>query len=352
MKVAQPPIAPIPERKPDAAGRPGGESMAASGAASGAGASFQDVLADAQPLPRGRLTNGQMIPAVPARKPEAPIELADGTRVPFPARKPQPGEGFTPAGVLAGNPAAGRVVLAAQQVAGLSGHSFTAILAQATQESGLNPSARNRSSSATGPFQFLERTWLDLFRRHGAAYGQGELAGSIESRNGIPSVKDPATRRKILDLRQDVDLSAGMAARYLSEGRDRLQSRLGRPVTETESRIAYVMGVGGAAKLIRAAESSPNATAADLLPAAAKSNRNLFYDRSSGRALTASETIARLTRRMETDQKEMFALIAQAAEPRRRLDGSPSPFSAFQSAALADGPSAGGGDAADEARSG
>ncbi len=347
MKVAQPLIVPIPERKPDAAGRSGADPTADTGASFQA--SFQDVLANAQPLPRGRLGNGQKVPAAPARKPEAPIELADGTRVPFPARKPPSGEGFTPAGALAGNPAAGRVVLAAQQVAGLSGHSFTAILAQATQESGLNPSARNRSSSAAGPFQFLERTWLDLFRRHGAAYGQGELASAIESRNGIPSVKDPATRRKILDLRQDVDLSAGMAARYLSEGRERLQSRLGRPVTETESRIAYVMGVGGAAKLIRAAESSPKATAADLLPAAAKSNRNVFYDRPTGRALTASETIARLTRRMETDQKEMFALIAQAAEPRQRLDGSPSPFSPFQSAGLPDGSPAGDDDTAEEA---
>lgn len=339
MKVAQPPFAPIPERKPDSAGRP------ASG--DGAAASFRDALADAQPLPRGRLANGQKAPPPPAQKPEAPILLADGTRVPFPARKPGAGDGSALSAAMAGNPDAGRVVLAAQQVAGLSGHSFTAILAQATQESGLNPSARNRSSSAAGPFQFLERTWLDLFRRHGAAYGQGELAGTIQSRNGIPSVKDAATRRKILDLRQDVDLSAGMAARYLSEGRERLAKRLDRPVSETESRIAYVMGAGGAAKLIRAAESSPSATAAELLPAAAKSNRNLFYDRSSGRALTASETIARLTRRMETDQKEMFALIAQAAEPRRRLDGSPSPFNPFQSAGLPGGPGNGDGAGAD-----
>ncbi|KAA0680864.1 lytic transglycosylase domain-containing protein [Azospirillum brasilense] len=332
MKVALPPLAPIPERKPDVPASP-----SSAGAASGG--SFQSALAEVQPVPRGRLANGQKVPPLPATKPEAPIQLADGTRVPFPARKPdaptvsaqQPTAIST---ALAGNPAAGQVVLAAQQVAGLSGHSFTAILAQATQESGLDPAARNRSSSAAGPFQFLERTWLDLFRRHGAAYGQGELASAIQSRNGIPSVKDPAVRRQILALRHDVDLSAGMAARYLSEGRDRLEERLKRPVSETESRIAYVLGVGGAAKLIRAAESSPRAAAAELLPAAARSNRGLFYDRASGRELTASETVARLTRRMDTDQKEMFERIAQAAEPRVRLDGGPSPLSSFQSAAL------------------
>ncbi|OYD80841.1 lytic transglycosylase domain-containing protein [Azospirillum brasilense] len=340
MKVALPPLAPIPERKPDVPASP-----SSTGAASGG--SFQSALAEFQPVPRGRLANGQKAPPPPAAKPEAPIQLADGTRVPFPARKPEAAPGAVATAVaasgtqstvigtaLANSPAAGQVVLAAQQVAGLSGHSFTAILAQATQESGLDPAARNRSSSAAGPFQFLERTWLDLFRRHGSAYGQGELASAIQSRNGIPSVKDPAVRRQILALRHDVDLSAGMAARYLSEGRDRLEERLKRPVSETESRIAYVLGAGGAAKLIRAAESSPRAAAAELLPTAARSNRGLFYDRASGRALTASETVARLTRRMDTDQKEMFERIAQAAEPRVRLDGGPSPLSSFQSATL------------------
>ncbi len=344
MKVALPPLAPLPERKPDV---PAPSSVSSSSTGAASGGSFQSALAEVQPVVRGRLANGQKVPPLPATKPEAPIQLADGTRVPFPARKPDaaPGAAATTTAAsgtqstvigaaLANSPAAGRVVLAAQQVAGLSGHSFTAILAQATQESGLDPAARNRSSSAAGPFQFLERTWLDLFRRHGSAYGQGELASAIQSRNGIPSVKDPAVRRQILALRHDVDLSAGMAARYLSEGRDRLEERLKRPVSETESRIAYVLGVGGAAKLLRAAESSPRAAAAELLPAAARSNRGLFYDRATGRALTASETVARLTRRMDTDQKEMFERIAQAAEPRVRLDGGPSPLSSFQSAAL------------------
>lgn len=264
--------------------------------------------------------------------------LADGTRVPLPGRKPGVPEAALPAALPGADTAAGRILLASQQVAGLSGHSFTAILAQATQESGLNPAARNSSSSAAGPFQFLERTWLDLFRRHGAAYGQGELAGAIESRNGIPSVRDPATRRRILDLRHDVDLSAGMAARYLGEGRERLERRLNRPVTEAESRIAYVMGAGGAAKLIRAAERTPQASAAELLPAAAKANHNLFHDRATGRALTAAETVGRLTRRMEIDQKALFERIAQAAEPRQRLDGGPSPLGAFRSAGALDDP--------------
>ncbi len=287
MKVVQSTIAPIPERKPEP---PAGSGTAAGG--------FQAALAD---IGKG----AQKAPVLPGRKPAVPplFEATD----------------------------AGRITQASRQVAGLSGHSFSAILAQATQESGLNPAAKNRSSSAAGPFQFLERTWLDLFRRHGSAYGLGDLARQVESRNGIPVVKNAAVRKQILDLRHDVDVSAGMAGRYLSEGRTRLEKRLQRPVTEAESRIAYVMGVGGAGKLIRAAEPTPGALAAQLLPQAARANQNLFHDRASGRALSARETVARLTDRMESQQREMFAAIAKADEQPVRLDGSASsPLGSFR----------------------
>ncbi len=338
MKVAQPPLAPIPERKPE----PSGANPPAGAPADGA--SFLDVMAQSQPLPRGRLANGQKAPPMPGAKPEAPMELADGTLVPLPVRKPSvpkaiPANAAVAAATASDNPTAARVVAASQQVAGLSGHSFTAILAQATQESGLNSAAKNANSSAAGPFQFLEGTWLDLFRRHGAAYGQGALASQIRDRDGVATVADPETRKKILALRHDVDLSAGMAARYLSEGRERLEKRLGRPASETESRIAYVMGVGGAAKLIKAAESNPTAIAADLLPAAAKANHNLFHDRASGRALGAAETVTRMARRMDIDQREMFAAISKAAEPLQKLDDNTrSPVNPVQSAGLSGRP--------------
>ncbi|CAO3440042.1 lytic transglycosylase domain-containing protein [Azospirillum endophyticum] len=401
MKVAQPPLAPVPERKPDAppslADGTGGEP------------SFRDTLvrtdrSSSGTLPVGRpansqpansqMANNQKAPPLPAAKPPAPILLADGTQVPLPSAKPvtpirladgttvplpaakppttpetpvlladseaasprAPLPGLKPAApavtqgmaqapapssrkvaeavkaVTSDDPTATRVLVASQQVAGLSGHSFTAILAQATQESGLDSAAKNSRSSAAGPFQFLESTWLDLFRRHGAAYGQGDLASQIQVRNGVSSVKDPAVRRQILELRHDVDLSAGMAARYLAEGREALEKRLGRGASESESRMAYVLGPGGAAKLIRAAESTPGAVAADLLPSAAAANHTLFHDRSSGRALTAAETVGRLTRRMEIDQREMFAAIGKAMEqPRHLEEGGTSPLNPYQS---------------------
>lgn len=294
------------------------------------------------PLPRAKPDPAAAQSAqapVPGRKPDpAAAQLA---QVPTPARKPA-APAAAPAATLlaaaegapierAGGHAAERIAAASRQVAGLSGHSYRTILAQATQESGLNPNAKSKTSSAAGPFQFLERTWLDMFRRHGAAYGMGDLADKIQVRDGVPTVKDPALRKRILDLRHDVDVSAGMAARLLSEGRARLEQRLNRPVNETESRLAYVFGVGGALTLIRAGEKSPDKPAADLLPGAAKANRPLFYDRKTGDALSVAETLQRLQRKMNVDQRDMFAAIDDASG-RLRLDGGTSPFGAFQTA--------------------
>jgi len=267
------------------------------------------------------------MPPVPGRKPSAPATW----QPPTPARKPATeAGGGTPA---AGSPLPGRrpaapvqapaiqaqangepVVDAIRSVAGLSGHSFATLLSQASQESGLDPKARNRKSTATGPFQFVERTWLDLVRRHGSAFGLGDVARKIAVVDGAPSVRDPAVRKQILALREDPNLSAGMAARHLSEGKERLGKLLGRPVTTIESRIAYIMGTSGAARLINAAEKTPGTLARDVLPSAASANRNLFHDR-SGHALSASAMVGRLTRRMQADEGRFAELEGQEPEP-------------------------------------
>src|SRR3954447_11300569 len=71
---------------------------------------------------------------------------------------------------------------------------FKTLLASSLSESRHDPQAHNRRSSATGAFQFTERTWLDLVRRHGAALGQGDAAAKITVTNGKPGVADPADR--------------------------------------------------------------------------------------------------------------------------------------------------------------
>src|SRR3954452_3212575 len=245
-------------------------------------------------------------PAGPARKPGTDFASAlSATDAPPPGQK-----AATPA-TASGE---GSVVSAIRSVAGLSGHSFASMMSQAQQESGLDTKARNRKSTATGPFQFVERTWLDLVRRHGSSFGLGEAARKITVVDGKPTVRDPALRKQILALREDPNISAGMAARYLSEGKERLGKALGRPASTIEGRIAYIMGPNGAARLISAAEKTPGTAARDILPSAAAANRNLFHDK-RGHALSAADVVNRLTRRMTADQDRFAQLEDDEPDP-------------------------------------
>jgi hypothetical protein len=81
---------------------------------------------------------------------------------------------------------------------------FGYLLAKAEVESGMNPEARAATSSATGLYQFIESTWLDTVRKHGARFGLGALAEQIGvSASGEAYVADPAQRQAILALRSD-----------------------------------------------------------------------------------------------------------------------------------------------------
>lgn len=215
---------------------------------------------------------------------------------------------------LSPSSAARQIVAASHEAARLSGHSAEGIIAQATQESGLNPNAKNRRSSAAGPFQILERTWLAMVRQHGAQHGLGHLSEAISLKDGVPVVNNPTLRQQILDLRHNIDTAASMAGHLLADGRALLARKLGRPVSEAESRVAYVLGAGGAASLIRAAEKSPDTAAREILPKAAAANHSLFYDR-GGRALSAGEAMDSLMRRMnQNEHKKMFAAMTPVSE--------------------------------------
>jgi hypothetical protein len=261
------------------------------------------------PVKKPAIPGAAWQPPAPARKPGADFASAlVAAETPVPGRKP--------AAATAATAASGeqQVVGAIRSVAGLSGHSFAALMSQADQESGLDVKARNRKSTATGPFQFIERTWLDLVRRHGSSFGLGDTANKITVVNGAPAVRDPALRKQILALREDPNISAGMAARYLSEGKERLGKLLGRPASTIEGRIAYIMGPSGAARLINAAEKTPKAMARDILPSAAAANRNLFHDK-RGHALSASDVVNRLTRRMTADEGRFAQLEDESPDP-------------------------------------
>ncbi|MEZ5996166.1 MAG: transglycosylase SLT domain-containing protein [Hyphomonadaceae bacterium] len=183
-------------------------------------------------------------------------------------------------------PAGADAVRAAiRRAADATGVDFSLLVETARRESALNPNARAGTSSATGLFQFIDSTWLDMVRRHGAAHGLASQSAAL--RTGA----DTATRRNILALRGDPELSARMAGELARENAATLQARLGRAPNAGELYAAHVMGPNGALQLIdAAARGAPDAPA--LFPREAAANRGLFY--ANGRARSAQELLDRL----------------------------------------------------------
>jgi hypothetical protein len=181
------------------------------------------------------------------------------------------------------------VVDAIRQGAERTGTGFDYLLATAQKESALDPSARARSSSASGLFQFIEQTWLGLVKAEGPKLGLTEQANAIQARSdGSYTVSDPAAKQAILNLRDDPKVASVLAGSFTQKNRDLLASDLGREPSAGDLYVAHFLGARGAAQLIQGAQQSPGRPAATDFPDAAASNRSIFYDR-SGRARGAGE---------------------------------------------------------------
>lgn len=170
------------------------------------------------------------------------------------------------------------VVSALKQAAQATGSDFNYLLGTAMRESSLKPQAQSASSSAAGLFQFVEQTWLGLVKDHGGKYGLSSMADSItRDEGGHYRVLNDDNRHAILDLRKNPKISALMAGEYSKSSAATMQAELGRPVCGGELYAAHFLGAEGACRLIRAQAAKPGESAALLLPAAAASNRNVFF---------------------------------------------------------------------------
>lgn len=167
-----------------------------------------------------------------------------------------------------GSQAPGEVISAIQKASARSGVDFDYMMQQAKAESSFNPEAKAKTSSASGLYQFIKSTWMDMINRHGEKYGI-----DVES----------MTKQELLDLRFDPETAANMAAEFAAENKASLDRNWGGDVGPTEMYFAHFLGAGGAASFLRAKDANPLTPAADLFPKAAAANRNVFYDRSTGK---------------------------------------------------------------------
>jgi hypothetical protein len=213
----------------------------------------------------------------------------------------------------------GATVLSALQTASrTTGIDFGYLAATAKRESAFDPEAKAPTSSATGLFQFIDQTWLQVLRDAGPELGYAEQAQAIETRaDGTLRVPDSAKRAEIMELRKDPVAASLMAGALTQSNGAHLQNAIGRPPNDGELYIAHFLGASGASRLITTAEASPDANAARMFPAAAKANRSIFYER-DGSARNVAEVHQQLISKHLETQNAALALSGggpASAEP-------------------------------------
>lgn len=124
-------------------------------------------------------------------------------------------------------------------------------------ESGGNPNAKNPQSTATGLGQFIESTWLRLFR------------------DNFPDDARSMTDAMILALRTDAEISKQMIDVYARQNAERLRDA-SESVTEANLYLTHFLGPNGALKVIKAAANTP--VTALLSKAQINANQSILGD--------------------------------------------------------------------------
>jgi len=184
---------------------------------------------------------------------------------------------------------------AIHQAASITGVDFSFLFKQAKIESGLNTDAKAGTSSASGLFQFTKGTWLKVVADHGAAAGLPTEAAAL-SRGSV----SPAYQKQILDLRNNADISAQMAAHYAVDNAKALKAQGINVTGPTDLYLAHFLGSGGAAKFLNGLKNNPDAPAANALPDAAGANKSIFY--SNGKSKSFSDIYQHFAKSFDGDR--------------------------------------------------
>jgi len=207
--------------------------------------------------------------------------------------------------------------------ASATGTDFDFLMKTAQRESSFNPRAKASTSSASGLFQFIDSTWLNMVKRYGARHGLSNEAQMIATdSSGRSWVADPNQRRAILNLRFDPMIAAKLAGEFTRENANFLKSRIGRDPDAGELYAAHFLGPSGAAQLVQTVNRSPDMPATALFPEAASANRSIFYDR-DGSPRTVRGLVAELSRKIGGSATVSFDNGSEQTEPALRpaLDG-------------------------------
>ncbi len=156
------------------------------------------------------------------------------------------------------------------------------LLLLATIESSLNPKAKARTSTATGIFQFLEQTWLEVIRDYGAKYGLEKEAKMIrKGKKGNPHllyVKNKKEERRILNMRFDPTISTQMAIEFTNKNKEFLEKELKVKATNVNLYTVHFFGKNNAKKFFKILHKKPHWNPIDFFGrGVVNRNKGVFY---------------------------------------------------------------------------
>ena len=158
------------------------------------------------------------------------------------------------------------VVNAIKTASAKTGVSFSYLMEKAAAESNFNPTVKAKTSSATGLFQFIESTWMDMIKQHGDKHG----------------INTNQSKANLLNLRKNPEIASLMAAEFAQGNKAHLEKTVGGDIGNTELYFAHFMGAGGASAFLSQLNKNPDGIAADIFPKEARANRGVFYDSKTG----------------------------------------------------------------------
>lgn len=208
------------------------------------------------------------------------------------------------------------VTRAVQNASAKTGVDFSYLMKQAEVESSFKTDAKAKSSSATGLYQFIDQTWLRMVKAHGAEHGKADWSNAItQDKSGHFNVSGNM-KSAIMNARNDAEFSSLMAGEFASENSEILKDKTGKDANATDLYMAHFLGAGGASTFLNAMDENPLQSASLLFPAAAKSNRSVFYN-ANGTSRSLAEVYDRFAAKFDgiSENKSPVATASRAPEP-------------------------------------
>lgn len=194
--------------------------------------------------------------------------------------------------------AGAKITHAIQSASAKTGVDFSYLLQQAQIESSFKADAKASTSSATGLYQFIDKTWLSMVDKYGDKHG----------------ITDVSNKKEVLALRKNPELCSLMAAEMAADNKDYLEKCTGQTAGSTELYMAHFMGPAGAGKFLNAMNKNPDANAAALFPDAAAANKNVFYDK-SGHAKSLGDVYAQFDKKFTIENDTESCATTANAQP-------------------------------------